>query len=513
MNNDAINDYVLDSGFLFSLSNHVWKVVLGMDQVFTEVGRSDGVWNEFEDILYYVNDIFEQESPEITEKLSNLLIRMLFPGLIGCFLQSKKPYFIGKKLALWVLAKICEVVKGKSVVEAALVLIFKKEVNKGLLELIENSPPSVPPENFIITQDLNAENFVFEKIKDLAKSSDSEQIFFLLLIIQGAIHNPAVSKDLLSELGILSQKQLRNQKLVSRILQEDLPKTLNHNSEVLDMLFYLIQKESLTTFSEYQIACNIIFELTGSSTTSLDPSHESVLNETFVKKSLDLHESLNSQSAVQLIISLFRTEWSYIKTLNFHSVVPVPSMKNLKSGLGSIRKSSNESVMSVEKYKIQESLRILFLIMKLKFVTSQEEFPDNPINSSKNSKLIPGEYINTRNTYPETIKYEKAKLDNSTVLIPDVENQFLILEYSKDLFPLCLIKIVHSWTDLKIGVNHSTCSVKISITDSLVSYNLQLCSREDTQGLVNFLKPKMKFALNFETEMIRSFFEDYYQRL
>lgn len=487
--------------------------MVGMDQAFNEVGRIDGVWNEFEDFLYYINDIFEQESPEITEKLSNLLIRMLFPGLIGCFLQTQKPYFISQKLALWVLAKICEVVKGKSVVEAALVLIFKKEVNKALIQIVENSPPSVPPENFLISQDLNVENFVFGKIKELVKSSDSEQIFFLLLIIQGAIHNPAVSKDILSELGILSQKLLRNQKLVSRILQEDLPKTLNHNSVVLDMLFYLLQKESLITFFEYQTVCHIIFELTGSSTASLDPSHESILNETFVKKSLDLHESLNSQSTVQLIINLFKTEWNYVKNLNFHSVVAIPTIKTIKSGLGSLRKSSIESVITVEKFKIQENLRILFLIMKLKFITSQEEFPENPLNSSPNSKWVAGEYINTSNNHSDTIKYEKVKLNNSTVLIPDLEHQFLILEYSKDLFPLCPIKMVHNWTDLKIGVNHSACTVKISITDSPTSYNLQLCSRDDTQSLLNFLKPKMKFALSIETQLIRSFFEDYYQRL
>lgn len=513
MNNDAINEYVLDSGFLFSLSNHLWNVVQGVDQAYNEQSRNEGIWNEFEDTLYYVNDIIEQESPEITEKLSNLIIRMLFPGLIGCLLQKKKVYNVSQKVALWVLAKIYEIIKGKTVIEAALILFFKKEVNKNLIEIVENPPPSLPPENFSILSGIHIENLVFEKVKELMKSSDSDEIFFLLLIIQNAIHSQAVSKEILSELGILSQKLLRNQKLVSIILQEDPPKTLNHNSEVLDMLFYLLHKETLKNFSEYQVVCHIIFELTGSSTTSLDPSHESLLNETFLKKSLDLHEVLNDQSMIQWVINSFKSEWNYIRNLNFHTTVPAPNIKNLNSTPGFLRKSSNENYLGLEKLKIQDNLRTLFLVMKLKFLSCQEQLPENPLNRRESDNWVPGEYINTSKWYSDNVKYEKAKLDKGTVLIPDNENLFILLEFSKELFPLCVIKTVHDWSDLKIAVNQTTCTVKITTMNSNENFILQLCSREDSIGLVNFLRPKIKFALSVKTQLIRSFFEEFYQRL
>lgn len=506
MNNETINAYVAESGFLFTLTNYLWDVIQMINLDLNEEIRVTSKWNEFEDVLFYINDIIEQETPEINEKLVNMMIRMIFPGLLGAFTSKDKSFHCFPVPALIILAKICDVIKSNKLIQGVLFFLFRKQVPACLIEIIENPPPSSPPDLLSICFDSVIENDYYEKIQEMRNNARNEEVYYFVLLIQGVVHNPAMDKEVLADFGLLPSRKIRNQELLSRILQEEVKEKCG-KVDFIEFLWNVLTCRKIEMAFEYLIVCHVLFEL--GCYGDLEVVGESVakVNEPLIVFATDVCDMINEPRAYKYVVGVFKSCFEVAEALNLSSKCQFPSFQPIRSPSQAMSQQSiPESPEQVS--MVKDKMQICLILCKLRLSLCKQSFPTNPIQYCNSMPWVHHDFINT-----SSLEVFKARSNSQPVLIPEDLVSFIILSNNKEIFPLAQIQSVQSWSDLSLSYNISECSVTLSSKSKPLSHKLKLASQSDLKQIILNFKGKIQLATSQELEMIKSFFKDIIERI
>ena len=506
VNNETINAYVAESGFLFTLTNYFWDVIQTINLDLNGETRMTAKWNEFEDVLFYINDIIEQETPEINEKLVNMMIRMIFPGLLGAFTGTQKLFHCFPVPALIILAKICDVIKSNKLIQGILFALFSKQVPDCLIEIIENPPPSSPPDLLAVSFDSVIENDYYEAVQEIRNFGGNEEVYYFVLLIQGVIHNAAVDKEVLAEFGLLPSRKMRNKELLSKILQEEVKGSCG-KVDFIEFLLKVLTGRRIDLPSEYLIVCHVLFELVNTGDQEVIMELVAKVNEPLIVCATDICDLINEPRAYKYVVGIFKGCFEVFEALNLSSKCPFPTFQPTRSPSQALSLHSIPENPDINS-SYREKMQICLFLCKLRLSLQKEAFPKNPVQYSNSMHWMQGDFINTSSQ-----EVFKARSNSQPVLIPEDLVSFIILSNNKEIFPLAQIQSVQSWSDLSLSYNISECSVTLSSKLKPLSHKLKFASQSDLKQVILNFKGKIQLATSQELEMIKSFFKDIIERI
>lgn len=527
VNHDKINEYVLESGFFFSLVNNLWQIVMMMNncEKNKEDGKIEGLMNEVVDLLYYMNDIFDQDMPDFNSRLSCTFLATMMPVLVGSACgEAGESYRISCHLALMLLAKIVQIVNSSLILDPIVLVLFADKVPVKIADLCCSSPPKGPGKEFTIDLSLVKPNSFIQKT--LGKLSPDENIsnefsfneaLMSLFILQACVSNQSISKPLLSSLGLLSQRDIRKQELLSGILGEFQYYTSSYNEKILDSILSLLISDKPIKFLAFCVSCKIIYELTCGPAYKIHQNQEKRLQKILHKIIVQLIEALDNEGLKKFLIDYFEVEWNFVKNINFVNPLPIPLYRSYvllsdsaNAGI-SIRKLSTDSSVSqgLSTKKVQEDIRAFFIVYKLIKIIKQDDPNEYPLEYSDILGLKIDDYVDTSIFYIGNFTYDNAMIDNKIVYISETDPYLLLLEVDPDLAPAGRVLEILPWKSLKV-TSDFTRNIFVVNTQRKLNPNifLQIRSKPELNSLQEKIAQRINFSVYMEGEMIRSFLED-----
>ncbi|OMJ90285.1 hypothetical protein SteCoe_7399 [Stentor coeruleus] len=521
LNHDKINEYVLESGFFFSLVSNFWQIVKMMNncEKNREDGKIEGFMNEFVDLLYYMNDIFDQDMPDFNSRLSCTFLATMMPVLVGSVCgEAGESYRITCHLALMIIAKVMQLVNTSLILDPIVIALFADNVPVKIADLCRATPPKGPEEEFVIDFNITKTNSFMHKTLQKLNPDESyldefsfNEALMSLFILQACVSNQSISKSLLSSLGLLSQKDIHKQELLNGILGEFQYYANSYSDKVLDSIFSLLISDRPIKFLAFCVSCKIIYELTCGPAYKIHKKHEKQLHKILRKIILRLTEALDNEGLKKFLIDFFETEWNFVKNINFSTCLPIPLYRSYvllsdsaNSGI-SIRKLSTDSTGSqgLNTKKVQEDMRAFFIVYKLIKIIKKDDPNEYPLEYSDILELKINDYVDTRNFI-----YDVVTIDNKIVYVSETDSYLLLLEVDPELAPAARVIEILPWKTLKVSTDITRNAIIVN-TQKKQNPNifLQIKNRPELNSLQDKIVQRINFSIYMEGEMIRSFLE------
>ena len=479
--------------------------------------------NEGIDILYYMNDIFEQDLPEFTLKLSAAFITTLFPVLMGSVIQdSPRPFHISLKLSLTIIMQILSIIHTPAVLDAICLALLSTVIPRNLLEICCNPPANFSRVDWEIDTVDTVQNPISQSffgifmsgIGGINAKKDQNEKLLAVMVVQGMLGNSAISKEVLGKIGLLSQKYCRKQELLSGILGTAGINEEYNEALIGSMLNMLVSGENLG-FLIHHVVFKILYELTCITIPRICEVHEKLVRKLMHEIIIKLKELWDIDFFCKVIVEIFDIEWDFINKLNFITSPTLSSFKFLISqtrdpkGDFFLRKQSADNAgMNRDPDNIHIYLRIFFLIRKYLQVLGRKPPDEYPIQySTSYYGLSINKLIDTSTLYLGSFHSVEVQYNNTKALVPDIDDYFLIIQpLSADVAKVLEIA---KWKDLKVSHDYPNSTFVITIkrhTNSKIT--LKMPKETDHYSFFSSLQQRIQYALSLEKELIESFFED-----
>lgn len=531
VNHDRINAYVLECEFCFGLVSRLWQIVVDLGKYYDkDEAHTEELIGEAVDLMFCINDIYQQEAQAICQRLVCGFLEKMIPGLVGSVCGEGK--WLDCSLALMVLAKVIQVISVKSILDTLVGVLFAESVPRKVLELGRQAPPTSPSKDFIIDSNDLVPNSFAEKVlqklnpdENFGGAFSATESLMSLFVLQSCICNPNISQSLLASLGLLSRTQAH-----SEILSDLHYPASNYNSNILESILSLLLSSKPGGFIGFSVSMKIIYELSCGSAPIIRSSHVKYLQEILLKFTIRLTSAYEDDGQRNFLIENFELEWLFIKNMSFSHSVPMPICKSCclvadSSGI-SIRKLSSDRPESLQVKQIQEDVRVFFIVYKLLKVILQDDPNEYPLEVPDILGLKPGDCVDTSNYYIGNFAFSdlvKASLlpskpskspslplsSHKPICISENEGFLLLLEPIPDLAPAAKVLEILQWKRLKVSTDISKCSLTLTVPRKVTpTLSLQLKSKSELVLLQARLVQRISFALSLEGEIIRSFLED-----
>ena len=316
VNHDLINLYLLDSGFFFTLVNNIRQqltLVNNLEKIKTNEHRIELHINEIIDLLYYMNDIFDQDHVAFTNKLASAFILTIFPVLISSLIiESNKSFQISRILSLTIILQILTIIKSSTLADSLAIILLSPEIPKKLYEICNKSPAYSPPDNVVINIARTIKNNVSEVFFDIFRNTNHEEkdqeIVLAVFIIQAIIENNAISKEILENLKILPQRFLKKQTLLSGILGENKIFSNEYSEKIVGMLLSVFKSDTILRFMTYHCIFRILYELTCAVNCKINEEHESMIKSFLYRQSISIQVLCENELHSKILVELFDVE-------------------------------------------------------------------------------------------------------------------------------------------------------------------------------------------------------------
>lgn len=465
--------------------------------------------NEGIDILYCLNDIFEQDLPDFSNKLSNTFILTVFPVLISSFFQDfPKPFQISINVSLTILVHIMSFISSPVLLDEICKLLLSPEVGKKILEICQGNPANSASEDIEINTGELVENPVMKSFLLIFQEGSQDEQMLGLMFLQAIIQNPAISKNVLADLGLLSLKYLRKQELLSGILGIENIKG-DYNGFLIDLILADLSPSNNHEFISYHAGLKILAELAIGPNSRLSSKHTQILRKLLYAFLFELKTLWNTELYCKVIIEFFETTWEQIKKINLNAIIPLNNFKyllNCKTTEKGFRKLSADNAFSMQNYeKIQLFLQVFFLIRKILLTLEGKDPDEYPVQSGPNALKRFGD-IDLSNLYGDPVIYNESP----AVLIEN--DDYFIL--AKPQSPLSQVLELEKWKNLMVSPDFRTSTILVIVKrQKNVKFCLKLLEEHDLYTMLSKLQQRIQYALSLEGELIESFFEDICEKI
>ena len=203
VNHKIINHFILESGFFFHLVNQFKLNFCALKTFVNKNSKSDSAMNDLLDILYYMNDIYEQDLLDMNEKLTNEFILNIIPLFINFYSLERKSF----SLTLVVLTHIFHIINSPFFVNIIGILFLSVQLPIQLSFIVDEK-------NYCF-KDLDydfencVENPVFswfvDGIRGKGLNIENNDLAIRVSFIHVVVCGSAISKELLGRFGLLPQ--------------------------------------------------------------------------------------------------------------------------------------------------------------------------------------------------------------------------------------------------------------------------------------------------------------------
>jgi Uncharacterised conserved protein len=521
VNHKVINEYIVDSGFFFSLVNnlrHQISIIEELSASKINENKIETLVNQIIDNLYYMNDIFEQDLPEFTNKLTSYFILTIFPVVFSP-IYLKLSEGISQNLSLTVLYHIISIINSPTLVNSIVTLLLSPSISSQLLKICLSDPPNSPP-NVLIDYEITEPNMISKSILEILNHNSTEfkenQATLVLMIFQSILSNQSISKDILSAIGMLSSRYNKKQKLLNGILGETSSLTNDYNQEIVSKILDLISCSINYNFYVCHLSCKVLFELTCVSNPRIKPEHEDMLKHSLYILNLKFQNLFNTE-LFDAIVELFDEEWDYTKKINFNSNVVCNDYiyllygNNVPLNIISRKKSIETNQRPPKSHEIiQKDLKVFFLIRKLWILINLDDIEEYPLMYTNQADWKINSYVDVSNFYIANILYDKVfTSDKKVLLLPEIENFFILLEPDSYRPAQAKVFLLEKLKNIKIHADFTTSLITLtSKGKKSLNFSPSVQGKNELQILYSKLGQRINFAYSFECEMIKSFFED-----
>ena len=270
-----------------------------------KTSKLDFMINDLIDLLFYINDMLEQVDPIFSFQLSNTFIQILAPVLLGSInSEVHSSYHVAIHVAYYLLVQIFMNFKYQSLVDTFAACLLGKNIPKSLLKVCSNSPPLSPPSIFDFDSDESVSNPIRCSMFAFLKCKDDNLVCLSLLLLQSIIINSGISKFLLQEFGLLSQKFFKllnpNGFIAELAYQSDF--------EIVSALVTIYSAYPLFRYTVYQLVCKIFFELFCAKDFKIPTENDGFIRKACCDTILKLEKLLESKEFSEVLLDLFDEE-------------------------------------------------------------------------------------------------------------------------------------------------------------------------------------------------------------
>lgn len=459
VNDERINQYILESGFVFKIIGVLSAQISSIDEAI-KAGNKDKKLemkiNECIDTLYYVNDMVEEIDPIFTDNLCNTLFMVLGPVLVGSInSEVHLPYHVSIHVAYYMLIQIFNVFKNSWIVDSFSKCLLCPQVPCLLVDICNEPPPLAPPTMISFDQSVCVNNPIRNSMFGFLRCKDDNLVLLSLLVIQGIIMNQGISRATLLSLGLANSKQVH----------EVGPDSTQATKEILEIILNIYETYPLFRFTVYLAVSKIIYEIFTNLTVL--PDYEQKTKLICCKNIERIQKLLESPEYSENILNFFDEEWDYVKKINFNSKVHVQN-HNILPVLSDEFKLSEDHIKPNSDIELCKALtKIFFLMRKLIMLTDKLEEKDPNVYpfvySSKMDSWVSGSCYSTQGIQFNRVYVAEESCEYSLKYLADDEDFFVIVTpdlYKVDFASVIMIK---KWRYIYATINENNLQIKIRV--------------------------------------------------
>lgn len=459
VNDERINQYILESGFVFKIIGVLGAQISAIDEAI-KVGNKDKKLemriNECIDTLYYINDMIEEIDPIFTDNLCNTFFMVLGPVLVGSvYSDVHLAFHVSIHVAFYMLIQIFNVFKNSWIVDSFAKCLLCPELPCLFVDICSEPPPLSPPSMISFDYSVCVSNPIRNSIFAFLKCKDDNLVLLPLILIQGIVMNQGISRGTLLSMGLANSKQLHEVDAGSA----------QATREILEIILNIYETYPLFRFTVYLTVSKIIFEIFTNLTVL--PEYEQKTKSVCCKNIERIQKLLESTEYSENILNFFDEEWEYVRKINFNSKVHVQN-HNILPVLGEEVKVSDDHKKPSTDIELCRALtKIFFLMRKLIMLTDKFEEKDPNVYpffySSKMNNWTPGNCYSTQEIQFNRVYVAEENCEYSLKYLADDEDFFVIV--TPDLYRVdyASVIITQKWRYVSATINEASLQIKIKV--------------------------------------------------
>jgi len=459
VNDERINQYILESGFVFKIIGVLGAQISAIDEAI-KAGNKDKKLemriNECIDTLYYINDMIEEIDPIFTDNLCNTFFMVLGPVLVGSvYSDVHLSFHVSIHVAFYMLIQIFNVFKNSWIVDSFAKCLLCAEVPCLFIDICSEPPPLSPPSIIPFDNSVCVTNPIRNSIFAFLKCKDDNLVLLPLLLIQGIVMNQGISRATLLSMGLANSKQLHEVDAVSA----------QATREILEIILNIYDTYPLFRFTVYLTVSKIIFEIFTNLTVL--PEYEQKTKNICCKNIERIQKLLESTEYNENILNFFDEEWEYVRKINFNSKIHVQNHNILPVLTEEVKVSDDHKKPTTDIELCRALTKIFFLMRKLIMLTDKFEEKDPNVYpffySSKMNNWTAGNCYSTQDIQFNRVYVAEENCEYSLKYLADDEDFFVVV--TPDLYRVEYASVIltQKWRYISATINEANLQIKIKV--------------------------------------------------